>query len=496
MLFFFIYLITRDSLTALLTSIIFCVHPMTADMVQHITFNILLLQAVFMEFVLMSLYLYSQSKKRIYCYVLCLIVLLIALFCQETSLLLPLYAAALLFFLTDLKLIRTVELTAPFIIICSMFILLWLAIIDPHVHLESMGILRSGSFWSSMANFSHLFFWYLSNLFVPRDIEFMCNFPPLTDHLWGWNSILLVFLTACGLLIFYYFKRSVESFALCFFLIGFIYALIASQALSQDGKVCAFEPNWVFFSSIGFYLLLILTLMKIGKNISKPLFIILLSVLFFYYFSSTASVNVMSRTEKSYTERWLRNFPENPIARKIVAAYYSDHNASEIPVDFIPDMMGQEDDYIKDDDPRTFALAARLFKSKTSIVQKNELLMKLAVNYCKGLENEKCSDSIKRIVVSFIPRDEYLQLSNLLYVQGDGDKAKVVLQWCILKYPKYKEAYLLIGVILANEGRYDESIDYWKTGAAIDPADPRFKSNIDRARLNKLYELKNQYTTG
>ena len=44
LLFFFINLISKNREIALLTSVIFCIHPMSAEILQHITWNIILVQ--------------------------------------------------------------------------------------------------------------------------------------------------------------------------------------------------------------------------------------------------------------------------------------------------------------------------------------------------------------------------------------------------------------------------------------------------------------------
>ena len=164
-------------------------------------------------------------------------------------------------------------------------------------------------FWNTSANFSHLFFWYLSNLIAPRDIVFMCCMTPLKNLFWLWNLLLFGFLTGYGLLIFRYFKKSLESFALVLFLTAFIYAFIASQVRFKNEGIWEFEPNWIYFSSIGFYLFVVLNLLKLREYIKKWLFICVFFTIFVSYFICTLGINRISRTEISYSQNWLRKFP-------------------------------------------------------------------------------------------------------------------------------------------------------------------------------------------
>ena len=230
LMFLLIYFISDQFIAALWTTVIFVIHPMTGEILQHITRSSIFVQNIFLESGLLFLYLYSKHHRNILYYFLSLLMVFLALFCQETALLFPLYAAALLFFLTDFQLKRIIKVIMPFIFLDFLFIGLWLLVVNPHIHLEGMNILHPGFFWSTCANFSHIFFWYLSNLFVPHNIVYMCSMRPLASFIWLWNLLFFGFLTGCGLFIFCYLKKSLESFALVLFLTGFVYAFISSQA--------------------------------------------------------------------------------------------------------------------------------------------------------------------------------------------------------------------------------------------------------------------------
>jgi len=47
----------------------------------------------------------------------------------------------------------------------------------------------------------------------------------------------------------------------------------------------------------------------------------------------------------------------------------------------------------------------------------------------------------------------------------------------------YKDAYLAVGVVFANIGKYNEAIHIWKIGSGIDPTDERFDKNITQASV-------------
>jgi len=484
LLFVLVYLVSEEFIAALLTSIIFCVHPMTGDILQHITFNILLMQSIFMEVALITLYLYCKKGRPVFYYFISLLMVVLASFCHEIVFLFPLYAAALLFFLTDIAPKKAVKLTAPFVLLSVLFIAIWLLMINPHVHLENLKIQHSGVFWNSTANFARVFFWYLGNLFVPHNIVFMANMPHLKGFIWLWNLLFFGFLAGYGVLIFCYFKKSLESFALAIFLIGFIFAFPASQTRPNMGVV--FEPNWLYFSSIGFYLLMVLLFLRLRKYVNRQLLAALLLAILAYYFMGTFKINVTSRTEIGYTENWLRKFPGNSIAMNIVASYYYHNRDLKMPSDLIPDMLNLVDVYIKEDVPQAVDLIEMIASCKISSAQRNELFYKLASYQCRKGDNDRCWESIRRTIGPQRDAYTYLRLSYTLYQTRTDKTAIALLKQCIALYPTYKDPYLLIGVILANEGHYEKAIDFWKQGLIIDPADKRFISNINNAKeLNK-----------
>jgi len=489
LLFILVYFLSESFITALFTSVIFCIHPMTADILQHITLNILLVQTIFMELSLIALYLYSKQNKNIFYYIFSFLMAILALFCHEIILLFPLYVWALLFCLTDLKFRRIIKLTIPFVFLNIFLIALWLHFVNVSVHLENVKTWHPRFMGTLSANFSHLFFWYLSNLVVPRNIVFICNRPPLVDFIWFWNLLFFGFLTGCGFLIFFYFKKSLESFALVLFLTGFVFAFFASQVLFESKGEWLFEPNWVYFPSIGFYLFIVLIFLRLRKYLNKKLFIVFTSVLFIFYFLLTLNLNILSRTELSYCENWLRKSPDNYTAGFIAASYYCHHKGIVIPSDIIPDMLYLTDIAVKDDFREAPDLIERILSSNISSTQRKELSYQLAAYHCKNGHKDKCDEAIYSIVGSQKDSYAYVQLGYAFYKCGANKAAINLLKQCIALYPTYKEPYILIGVILANSGHYEESLNSLKQALAIDPRDVRIISKIEEAKnlINKSY---------
>ena len=68
LIFIFIYFISNEFIVALLTSVIFVIHPMTGEVLQHITRSSILVQNILLELGLISLYLYAKHHRNIFYY--------------------------------------------------------------------------------------------------------------------------------------------------------------------------------------------------------------------------------------------------------------------------------------------------------------------------------------------------------------------------------------------------------------------------------------------
>jgi hypothetical protein len=422
LLFFFVRSITKSSTAALLTSIIFCIHPMSAEIVSHITFNILLIQTALIETSLICLYEYSRPNKRpVFYYTASLAAFFGALLCQENSLLFPLYAAALLFFMTDALPSRIFRTLIPYILLDLLLLILWLAFAGHTANIFQSIRSFQLTFWAWSTNFFHLAAWYLKNLFIPQNIVFEYSLTPAVNLSLPWDILSWGMVTGYILLIIFYFKRSLESFALVIFLTGFIYAVPASLAHPDIGLV--FEPHWLYFSSIGFFLFMVLMLLKLKDHIQRLLYVALLSATLMSLLIDTEYLHVNARNEVEYCENWLRVSPHNTYAMFLLARHYSSGKNLSIPADLVPDMINAVDILIE----TNFYVSAPLLVEKLSS-----------------------------------------------YPLSPSQRKKLLL--------KSKETYLLAGVNLANQGFYERGIAVWEKGLAIDPADKRFIADIRKAR--------------
>ncbi len=319
LIFYFIYQISRNSTLAILTSSFFCIHPMSGEIVQHITENNILMSADLMLLGLMAFYKYQLQNNKLY-YYFSILLLIPALMLQELfSMLYVFYVISLSMIWTKNSFGRTFKICIPYILIEFVYFILWCIFAGHRVYLIENIHRYNLNPWYFCANYFYLMLWYLSNLFVPKNIVLLYNTYPISAHIWFWNTCFLLFLS--GLLVFiFYFKKSIECFAIVLFFLGFIIGIPGFATHPEMGFI--FEPYWLYFSSIGFYLFIAIILLKIRDNINRWIFVVLIPVMFMFYFINTEKMNIISRTQLSYCENWLRLSPGNTMAEYILSSEY------------------------------------------------------------------------------------------------------------------------------------------------------------------------------
>ncbi len=479
LLFILVLTLTRNFSLALLTSLLFCLHPMSAEVVMHITFNNILICTGLMELSLISLCKHIEQKRGSFFYILSLCSFSIALLFQEISILFPLYAALLLFYKTaNIK--KTFRLSFPFIALSCGLITLWLCFAGPGARLlERLHALNLDLF-TYTANLFLLIKWHISNLFFPANIIYMFNMLPIKNFIWLWNLLFFGLIASALFLVFHHLKRSLESFALLFFMIGFLLIIPGSLCRPHMGLVVS--PYWFYFPSIGFFLLIASIMLRMKEYTNKYLFTIFVGAIFIFLLTYTRQQLPLGKNEAVYCINWLKKSPRNTLALGIFEGYFSRLENMKLP-EFLSPQMSYLVDWLLEDkqNARAIRLIKRLQQSENADKKDRTLLYRLAVAYYKNNNIDLAENIIKQILDGSSEPTDLFRLSYTLYKKGLTQKAKELLEQCQTLYPSYKETYMLLGVILANEKKYIESILWWKKGRELDTADTRFNENIKKS---------------
>ena len=240
---------------ALLTSVLFCVHPINGVLVNYITatgYAVLVLAVILSIRCFLTAEQETALWKKYGMYGLSLLWFAISLLCHETAFIGPLYLASVLFLIKKYSWRRMSAAILPFLIVFMIYI----AGREQFVHSQAGTLANMARFEMSLAEygaaFSHLIFFYLKNLIFLEDIVLIWAVPTVLGNLFFWNIVSPIFLVVCLFIITRCRKEDPRSLGLAWFLIGLLPLSIA--AFSRPNLGFIIEPHWMLFSSIGFFI--------------------------------------------------------------------------------------------------------------------------------------------------------------------------------------------------------------------------------------------------
>ncbi len=426
-IYFFIMLSTKNHKLALLTSILFCVHPINSVVVNPITFNTVLIFGIFVLLSLITFWFFIEQKRGgRYFYILSMIFYIFSLLCIENALVLPFYLVGLMYFFKKTNLQRSFKKCVPFFIISVCYIILWFFIVG-HVSFLTHNRLMNISVGSYVASYVKLVGWYISMLFMPFKVVWIYNISPVNNNFWTWVILLLCFLSV--FFVFKRYKKSFVSFYLVWFLVGLFSIIPAILAHNYMGFVI--EPYWLYFSSIGFFLLLSYFLLKLSRKLDKKLRVgLFVSVIIFFVFY-TQYYNAIAKTEESFCKFWIKVCPRNPIPLYRLAVI----NAGE----------------------KKYALA----------IAYNQEILRLG-NYQEPLV--------------------YYNMGEIFMQMGEMNKAKEFVFKALRENPHFAAAYNLLGTIAVCEKKYQQAEEYF-----IEAVDNNVFFTMAVLNLTDLYIITHQW---
>ncbi len=319
-LYFLITFLTKNKVISILTSLIFCLHPVNAENLNHITFNIIFLYTLFLQLSFIMLILYLEKKNKIVYFRMNILFFSISLLLLELSLIYILVIGAFFYLIKKYSFQETVIKCFPFLIVAILYLFLWFSIAGPKTELLGKISDLHLTFFSFIASYTKLVAWYVGNLLVSENLVLIFNMFPLSENILFWDLVFFGFLSGFVFLIFYYWKKDIRTFALVWFILGFIVAIPAMFGHAHMGLVI--EPHWFYFTSIGFFLLISILLFQLRSHMNKKFWnLVILSIFIFHYIYSQSYI-ALAKTEKRYCEYWLRICPNNVLALMLLGKIY------------------------------------------------------------------------------------------------------------------------------------------------------------------------------
>ncbi|MGA2775559.1 MAG: tetratricopeptide repeat protein [Candidatus Omnitrophota bacterium] len=517
LLFLIIYLIFKNKILALLSSIFFCIHPAQVCVVTFISGRSNLLETFLMLSSLAAFIYWLTSKKTAY-YSFSLLFFIGALLAREGALLLPLYLFISAAFLkVDKKKIFLSLL--PYLMIASVYIILR-NIFMPcgKFNIAYLISLRTAG---EFLLYSQSFFWQLV-LPLSVKVSFL-----------GSNFIFKLIIYLCSFLFFVYLlaravvkKNMVIIYGLAVYSIGLLPIISLTEILKYFGPVLS--EHYVYNSSIGFCLLLAYSILALHfrfPGFSKALFI----AVCFYFSILTVLVNYNYKNEISFYKYVLSIDKNNIIARvNLGNAYYKNNDYDSVireagkTLQFKPGvwdfyfLLGNAFAAKKEFNKALESYHMALTLNPKSYLIYNNLgcVYNAQGKYSAALEAFNKADEINpessvvliNIIKLFIRNKEYdkalATCEKLLSISPDKVKELIGIgiYWSEAGYSRegetlFKEALRLdsrayeamksLAALYSNRGDFDNSIFYIKKALEVRPQDKELKESLD-----KLYKLK------
>lgn len=480
LLYSLLFFLTRRRDIALTSAMIFCVLPMNAEIMHHITLNVQLFACCFLELSFLTLWCsFDRNHKRIF-YGASVFFFVLALLCFETALLFPLCLFASLIILRKMSVKDSFMCVWPYFFCAVVLFCLWLMKAGGNANLiQKMNYLQV-DFFRYLATLSQLIFWYIANLIYSKNIVLIKNLMPVTRGVLLWNGAFLGAGICLGILVFKYWKKSVKTFFLLWFLIGFLIAVPATFQHAYMGLVI--EPYWFYFYSIGICTLVAILLLELRPLIHKNIFFAICFVLLFFGMVSSHRQHAFARTEMGYAKYWLKESPGNVIPTMILGTLYSYAENVDIDVEFMGEMESLVKRYIHaGHDQRAIDLLTKMIAVQKDVRESQRLRIKLAVLYRYRGDGEKYDEILQSLLPEMKEEVLYLQMADeSCRLSWDGQGLQF-LDDCLKRFPQFLDAYYLYGIILANQGRFPEAIHWWEKGLAIDSTDFRLRGSIQDA---------------
>ncbi len=477
--------LTKNFIMAVLTSILFSIHPINADHLSHIDIiNTLFLGVLLETSLLLFWHFIDNPQKRIFLGLSCLSYFM-ALFCAESALLFPLYLFWLIFIALKYPLRPSLRLSAPFFLLSGLYFLLWVCLMNPfQAFLQGCHNL-SLTFAQYTATIFLLIVWHISNLFYPNNIVLIFNILPINDHIVFINFCLILFLAIWLQYFLSIYRQREKAFSFLWFFSGFLFILPAAFAYPHMGLVI--EPHWFFFPAMGFFLWFSIMLFEL-KQTHRLIFLIILASYSGLLMLRTQEQNFKSKNDLVYSYYWLKNAPHNLPARLILSSYYEQGIYTDIDPLLLPELIETVDVFIDTQTyDRAIALILRLIECPDlSDSSKGQLRIKLAALYYKIGRKAAAESTINSLVRTQLGGGIYFSMAKVFETMALNKEAIEILQKYMRMNSSDKEVYLYVGVLYANENDLKNAIDNWQKGSSLDPSDGRFSKYLLEAE--KLQE--------
>ncbi len=440
--YWFTTVLFKNKTLSLLTGLFFLTHPIQTEAVSSISVRGDALSALFM-LVCFILYIKLLDRDSVINYILMLLVYILALLSKENSLILP--ALIVLYHLIFAKKVEIIKLSS-IAAVAGGYAILRFAVLRPvGSHALSLTALfqRIPGFFAAITN-------YIRLLISPFGLH--AEYGNMLFNFTDLKAIAGIIIVAASLL--YAFKirknNTLASFSICWFFI----ALLPVSNLYPLAFYMA--EHWLYFPSIGFFLLLAAgfdNLLK-DKSFAFVTKAFIIGALLSYSYLTIVQNNYWQEP-LSFYQRTLKYIPDSPRINNNLGNLYND--------------MGRHEEAI--------VLFKRAIKNNPIYVKAYNNLGKAYYNI--GDKEKAMKSFIKALKIDPGYSKAYYNLGIIDEELGMKDDAIKLLKKAIELDPGYAPAYNKLGLIYRESGKYRQAAALFKKSIEINPYYAEAYNNLE-----------------
>lgn len=452
--FLFIYLIWENFFISVISSILFCIHPINTSAVAYISGRADLLASFFILSTFLSTILFFkyQINKTLY-FCLSIFLSISALLSKENALIIPPGILFLSFFVEG-KNKDKIKLFLASILTVVLYLYFRVKILNIPI---ARPALLSINFPLKTVNFLYLIASYIVLLIAPVNLYLSHAVSPIISvsdiRFWAALCFFAVVLSL------WYLKRRNKAlnFSILWF---FIFASPVSFIMTGFGYKLNMAENWVYLASLGFYMI-VGNMFYFLRRYLKSAVYLFISTVFLIYIVLTVINNYNFKDRISLAQRILRFNYENKEAHKELADAYlkekdydkaSEHLSKAIrlaPLD--PDLYLLQGIYYEDTGNIGMAIASY------------ERLLKIIPNSSRANNN----------------------LGEIYFKKGDFNKAELFFKRAIEFSPLLFEPYLNMAKLYAKNNEINRALSFYKQAMELNPDNSEPFVNLAKIYFNK-----------
>lgn len=448
-----IHRLFKDRECAWLVSLLYVAHPLNGLFVNYITASGFAIQMIAMAGSMTLFLKVFEQQRNALALLTSVLLYALGLLCHETTLALPFYMFVTVWLLGKRSLKRAIFLLSPYTILTLGYLFfrfqyasLRSNVIDKLLHSDITAI-------SFVASNIKLFFWYVSKFFYWDGIVIKWTTPAVTKDFVVWFFMFAMVIA----LWFYYLRREdkVKLWGLSVLLLGFLPVLFGSSFELKYGFIL--EPHWLFFPSIGMFVILAQYLMQLKKVVRKNIRAVFILSIMMSLILFSRHLNTLWGDEIKYCRYWLEHSPQ----QKSAVFYLASALMKEGKLD------DAREAYHRALEGR--ALDWQIYVNLSLIAQQQGNTSVALQELNRALELHPKS--------SIIANNLGVLYKNL----GDLDRASGYFRQAIKYNPYLLESRLNLASVYVGEKRYIDALDLYNENLLIDPKDE--ESLLERLKV-------------